>query len=83
MSGRLKNEVAVVTGGTSGIGLATARRLATEGAKVFATGRRSQELASAIAPTVYARNGDVPAAIMLVAAFLFVIRRRIVKRRSS
>jgi NAD(P)-dependent dehydrogenase (short-subunit alcohol dehydrogenase family) len=38
----------VVTGGTSGIGLATARRLATEGAKVFVTGRRSEELAAAI-----------------------------------
>lgn len=48
MSGRVENKVAVVTGGTSGIGLATARRLATEGAKVFVTGRRSQELTSAI-----------------------------------
>ena len=39
-------------------------------------------LPSAIPPTVYARNGDIPAAIMLAAAFLFVIRRRAVKRKS-
>ena len=48
MPGRVENKVAVVTGGTSGIGLATAKLLATEGAKVFVTGRRSQELASAV-----------------------------------
>ena len=48
MPGRVENKIAVVTGGSSGIGLATARLLATEGAKVFVTGRRSQELASAI-----------------------------------
>ncbi len=46
--GRLEGKIAVVTGGTSGIGLATASRLAAEGAKVFVTGRRSQALASAI-----------------------------------
>jgi apolipoprotein N-acyltransferase len=40
-------------------------------------------LPMAIAPTIYARNGDIPAAIMLAAAFLFVIRRRTAKRRSS
>jgi len=39
-------------------------------------------LPAAIAPTIYARNGDVPAAIMLAAAFLFVIRRRAAKRTS-
>jgi len=40
-------------------------------------------LPTAITPTVYARTGDIPAAIMLAAAFLFVIRRRAAKRRSS
>ena len=39
-------------------------------------------LPSAIAPTVYARTGDIPAAIMLAAGFLFVIRRRAAKRKS-
>ncbi len=48
MPGRVANKIAVVTGGTSGIGLATAKVLAAEGAKVFVTGRRSPELAAAI-----------------------------------
>ena len=48
MSGRVESKIAVVTGGTSGIGLATAKLLASEGAKVFVTGRRSRELASAV-----------------------------------
>ncbi len=48
MSGRVENKIALVTGGTSGIGLATAKLLATEGAKVFVTGRRRLELATAI-----------------------------------
>ena len=48
MPGRVADRIAVVTGGTSGIGLATAMLLAAEGAKVFVTGRRSPELALAI-----------------------------------
>lgn len=48
MANRLGNKIAVVTGGTSGIGLATARQFAREGATVFVTGRREKELASAI-----------------------------------
>ena len=48
MSGRVESKVAVVTGGTSGIGLATAKLLAAEGAKVFVTGRRAPELAAAV-----------------------------------
>jgi NAD(P)-dependent dehydrogenase (short-subunit alcohol dehydrogenase family) len=40
MLGRLAGKVAVVTGSTSGIGLATAKRFASEGARVFVTGRR-------------------------------------------
>jgi NAD(P)-dependent dehydrogenase (short-subunit alcohol dehydrogenase family) len=43
MSG-LNGKVAVVTGGNSGIGLATAQRFAKEGAYVFITGRRQSEL---------------------------------------
>jgi NAD(P)-dependent dehydrogenase (short-subunit alcohol dehydrogenase family) len=42
--GQLDTKVALVTGGTSGIGLATARRLAEEGAYVFITGRDQQRL---------------------------------------
>ena len=49
MPGMLKGKIAVVTGGSTGIGLATARCFAAEGARVFVTGRRSAELAKAAA----------------------------------
>jgi NAD(P)-dependent dehydrogenase (short-subunit alcohol dehydrogenase family) len=42
--GRLDGKVAVITGGSSGIGLATAQRFVEEGADVFITGRRQSEL---------------------------------------
>jgi NAD(P)-dependent dehydrogenase (short-subunit alcohol dehydrogenase family) len=47
--GKLSGKVAVVTGGSSGIGLATARRLVADGAYVFVTGRRKAELDEAAA----------------------------------
>lgn len=47
-SGKLAQKIALVTGGTSGIGLATAKRLAAEGAHVYVTGRREAELAAAV-----------------------------------
>ena len=40
MNASLAGKIALVTGGTSGIGLATARELAAQGAQVFITGRR-------------------------------------------
>lgn len=46
---KLNGKVAVVTGGSSGIGLAIARRFAAEGAHVFITGRRQAELDKAVA----------------------------------
>ncbi|WP_322770604.1 glucose 1-dehydrogenase [Frankia sp. Cr1] len=46
--GQFDGKTAIVTGGTTGIGLAVARRLADEGAHVFVTGRRKPELDAAV-----------------------------------
>ena len=46
--GKLEGKVAVITGGTSGMGLATAQRFVREGAQVFVMGRRGAELDAAV-----------------------------------
>src|ERR1700720_4622979 len=60
--GKLDGKIALVTGGNSGIGLATAKQFVREGAYVFITGRREAELAAAvkeIGRNVTAVQGDV------------------------
>jgi NAD(P)-dependent dehydrogenase (short-subunit alcohol dehydrogenase family) len=62
MSKKLSGKIAVVTGGNSGIGLATAQRFVAEGAHVYITGRRQAELDAAvklIGDNVTAVQGDV------------------------
>jgi NAD(P)-dependent dehydrogenase (short-subunit alcohol dehydrogenase family) len=60
--GKLEGKIALVTGGNSGIGLATAKQFVNEGAYVFITGRRDSELARAareIGKNVTGVQGDV------------------------
>jgi NAD(P)-dependent dehydrogenase (short-subunit alcohol dehydrogenase family) len=59
---KLEGKIALITGGSSGIGLATAKRFVNEGAYVFVTGRREAELAAAvkdIGKNVTGVQGDV------------------------
>jgi NAD(P)-dependent dehydrogenase (short-subunit alcohol dehydrogenase family) len=59
---KLEGKIALITGGNSGIGLATAKQFVNEGAYVFITGRREPELAAAvkeIGKNVIGLQGDV------------------------
>ena len=60
--GKLEGKIALITGGNSGIGLATAKQFVNEGAYVFITGRRESQLAGAVKEVgrnITAVRGDV------------------------
>lgn len=62
MSQKLQNKIALVTGGSTGIGLATAQEFIKQGAHVYITGRRQAELDAAVAklgPNATAVQGDI------------------------
>jgi NAD(P)-dependent dehydrogenase (short-subunit alcohol dehydrogenase family) len=62
MGNKFEGKIVAITGGNSGIGLATAKRFVTEGAYVFITGRRQKELDVAVSDTgknVTGIQGDV------------------------
>ena len=62
MNRKLEGKTALITGGSSGLGFATAERFIREGALVFITGRRQNELDKAVAslgPNAFGVRGDV------------------------
>ncbi len=60
MSKKLADKVALVTGGSTGIGLASAKALAEQGAKVYITGRRQDALDAAVSLSGPPPGGSAP-----------------------
>jgi NAD(P)-dependent dehydrogenase (short-subunit alcohol dehydrogenase family) len=78
-TGKLEGKIALITGGNSGIGLATAKRFVNEGAYVFITGRRQPELAAAIKEigrNVTGIQGDVSKLVDLDRLFAQIKREK-------
>jgi len=76
---KLEGKIALITGGNSGIGLATAKRFVAEGAYVFITGRREPELAAAakeIGRNVTGVQGDVSNLVDLDRLFAQIKREK-------
>jgi NAD(P)-dependent dehydrogenase (short-subunit alcohol dehydrogenase family) len=76
---KLEGKIALITGGNSGIGLATAKRFVKEGAHVFITGRRDAELAAAareIGNDVTGVKGDVSNLVDLDRLFAQIKREK-------
>jgi len=79
MSGKLTGKIALITGGTSGIGLATAACFVAEDAEVFVTGRREADLAAAVkqlGANVTGIQGDVASLADLDRVFAAITQRR-------
>ena len=77
--GKLNGKIALVTGGNSGIGLATAKLFVSEGAYVFVTGRRDAELSAAvqeIGRNVTGIRGDVSSLYDLDRLFAQITREK-------
>src|ERR1700739_492068 len=77
--GKLEGKIALVTGGSSGIGLARAKRFVAEGAYVFITGRREAELAATVAEighNVSGVKGDVANEVDLDRLFAQIKREK-------
>ena len=76
---KLESKIALITGGNSGIGLATAKQFVNEGAYVFITGRREPELAAAvkeIGKNVTGVQGDVSSLVDLDRLFAQIKREK-------
>jgi NAD(P)-dependent dehydrogenase (short-subunit alcohol dehydrogenase family) len=67
-TGKLNGKIAVITGGSSGIGLATAERFVKEGAYLFITGRRQAELNKAVVEIGSNVTGVLAAAAVFLAS---------------
>ena len=79
MMPRLQGKVAVITGGSSGLGLATAQRYVREGAFVYLTGRRQNDLdmaAALIGDGVTPVRGDVQNSVISIASMKESSKRR-------
>jgi len=77
--GKLDGKIALITGGSTGIGLATARRFVIEGAYVFITGRRDPEMTAGVAEighNVTGVKGDVANLGDLDRLFAQIIREK-------